>query len=155
VRISVEWDMLKLPRRSVVAIEAMVHVGLTGAGRSIPTIEISEAIDVPKRGLEPILQQLVRAGLLVSTRGPQGGYSLARERTKISAVAIVEAALDTETAAGDSRASRYGKTLEKFEMKAELHLRDALGEYSLDSLCSDARKSGVKVAASKNFDYSI
>lgn len=155
MRISVEWDMLKLPRRSVVAIEAMVHVALTGAGRTIPTIEISEAIGVPKRGLEPILQQLVRAGLLASTRGPQGGYSLARERTKISAAAIVEASLDTETAAADNRASRYGKAVAKLEEKAERHLRAALGEYSLEELCEDARKTGVKVAVSKNFDYSI
>ena len=155
MRISVEWDMLKLPRRSVVAIEAMVHVGLTGAGRIIPTIEISEAIDVPKRGLEPILQQLVRASLLASTRGPQGGYSLARERAKISAAEIVEAALDIETAAGDDRSSRYGKALASFERKTERHLRDALGEYSLDNLCEDARKSGVKVTLARNFDYSI
>ena len=155
MRISIEWDMLKLPRRSVVAIEAMVHVGLTGAGRTIPTIEISEAIDVPKRGLEPILQQLVRAGLLASTRGPQGGYGLARERAKISAAAIVEAALDIETAAGDDRSSRYAKALQKLELKAERHLRSALDEYSLDDLCNDARKSGVKVTISKNFDYSI
>lgn len=155
MRISVEWDMLKLPRRSVVAIEAMVHVALMGVGRTIPTSEISEAIDVPKRGLEPILQQLARAGLLASTRGPQGGYGLARERTKISAADIVEAALDTETAATDERASRYGKALAKFEEKAERHLRAALGEYSLEDLCNDARKSGVKVAVSKTFDYSI
>lgn len=155
MRISVEWDMLKLPRRSVVAIEAMVHVGLTGAGRTIPTSEISEAIDVPKRGLEPILQQLVRAELLASTRGPQGGYSLARERAKISAAEIVEAALDTETAASDDRASRYGKALAKFEERAERHLRAALSEYSLDDLCSDARQSGVKIAVAKSFDYSI
>lgn len=155
MRISIEWDMLKLPRRSVVAIEAMVHVALTGAGRTIPTIEISEAIDVPKRGLEPILQQLVRAGLLASTRGPQGGYSLARERAKISAAAIIEAALDTETAAGDERASKYGTALAKFEKNAERHLRSALGEYSLEDLCEDARKSGVKFAVSKSLDYSI
>jgi Rrf2 family iron-sulfur cluster assembly transcriptional regulator len=155
VRISIEWDMLKLPRRSVVAIEAMVHVGLTGAGRAIPTIEISEAIDVPKRGLEPILQQLVRAELLASTRGPQGGYSLARERAKISIAAIVEAALDTETAASDNRVSKYGNALAKFEEKAERHLRAALSEYSLDDLCDAARKSGVKVATSKSLDYSI
>jgi len=155
VRISVEWDMLKLPRRSVVAIEAMVHVALTGAGRTIPTIEISEAIGVPKRGLEPILQQLVRAGLLASTRGPQGGYGLARERARISAAAIVEASLDTDTATSDDRSSRYGKALAKFEAKAERHLRAALGEYSLDDLCEDARKSGVKVSVARNLDYSI
>ncbi len=155
MRISIEWDMLKLPRRSVVAIEAMVHIALTGAGRTIPTIEISEAIDVPKRGLEPILQQLGRAGLLASTRGPQGGYSLARERTKISAAQIIEASLDTETAASDNRASRYGKALAKFEEKAERQLRLALGEHSLADLCDEARKSGVKVAVSRDFDYSI
>ena len=35
MRISVEWDMLKLPRRSVVAIEALVHVALADGTRLI------------------------------------------------------------------------------------------------------------------------
>lgn len=155
VRISVEWDMLKLPRRSVVAIEALVHIALAGAGRTVPTSEISDAIDVPKRGLEPILQQLMRAGLLGSTRGPQGGYALARERSKISAAAIVEASLDTETATSQKRSSPYLKALAKFELEAERHLREALGEYSLADLCDEARKSGVKAKAVKTLDYSI
>lgn len=155
MRISVEWIMLKLPRRSVVAIEALVHVALAGAGRTVPTSEISDAIDVPKRGLEPILQQLVRAGLLASSRGPQGGYSLARERSKISAADIVEASLDTETAPSENRASPYLKALAKFEQAAERQLRTALSGYSLEDLCEDAKKSGVKVKVGKNLDYAI
>lgn len=155
MRISVEWDMLKLPRRSVVAIEALVHVALTGAARTIPTAEISEAIDVPKRGLEPILQQLVRAGLLTSSRGPQGGYALARERAKISAAAIIEASLDTETAPSDKRSSPYGKALAKFEVHAERQLRAVLGDYSLEDLCKDARNTGIRIMASHTLDYSI
>jgi Rrf2 family protein len=155
VRISVEWDMLKLPRRSVVAIEALVHIALAGAGRTVPTSEISDAIDVPKRGLEPILQQLMRAGLIASTRGPQGGYALTRERSKISASDIVEASLDTETATSEKRSTPYGKALTKFELEAERHLRSALGGYSLEDLCRDARKSGVKVSISKSLDYTI
>ena len=155
VRISVEWDMLKLPRRSVVAIEALVHIALAGAGRTVPTSEISDAIDVPKRGLEPILQQLMRAGLIASTRGPQGGYALTRERSKISAAAIIEASLDTETVPSEKRSSPYGKALAKFEQETERYLRSALSEYSLEDLCKDARNSGVKVSVSKNFDYTI
>ena len=43
------------------------------------------------RHLEPLLRDLVRAGILKGTRGPRGGYELARERRRISAGDIVRA----------------------------------------------------------------
>ena len=40
---------------------------------------------LPARHLEPVLQALVRDGILKGIRGPRGGYELARERKKITA----------------------------------------------------------------------
>jgi DNA-binding IscR family transcriptional regulator len=40
---------------------------------------------LPLRHLEPVLQALVRDGILKGIRGPQGGYALARERNRIPA----------------------------------------------------------------------
>jgi Rrf2 family protein len=47
---------------------------------------------LPPRHLEPVLQALVRDGILKGIRGPHGGYELARERNRISADDILRAA---------------------------------------------------------------
>jgi Rrf2 family protein len=47
---------------------------------------------LPPRHLEPVLQALVRHGILKGIRGPRGGYELARERRRITADDILRAA---------------------------------------------------------------
>ena len=51
--------------------------------------EITRRQGIPRRYLEQVLQQLVRAGVLSGVRGPRGGYRLARERRRISVGEIV------------------------------------------------------------------
>src|SRR5262249_23542757 len=47
---------------------------------------------LPARHLEPLLQALVREGVLKGVRGPRGGYQLARERRRITVDEILKAA---------------------------------------------------------------
>jgi Rrf2 family protein len=47
---------------------------------------------LPPRHLEPVLQALVRHGILRGIRGPHGGYELAREQHRITADDILRAA---------------------------------------------------------------
>jgi Rrf2 family protein len=46
---------------------------------------------LPPRHLEPILQVLVRAGILKSIRGPRGGYKLGRDGQQITIEDILRA----------------------------------------------------------------
>jgi len=52
---------------------------------------ISKEYGIPLEYLLKILQQLVRANVLRSKRGPRGGFSLARPIKKISMLNIIEA----------------------------------------------------------------
>ena len=47
---------------------------------------------LPARHLEPVLQALVRQGILKGVRGPRGGYELGREAHRITANDILRAA---------------------------------------------------------------
>jgi len=47
---------------------------------------------LPPRHLEPVLQALVRDGILKGIRGPHGGYALGRDGKRITAEDIVRAA---------------------------------------------------------------
>jgi Rrf2 family protein len=53
--------------------------------------EIAEALGVPSDYLLKILQQLVKARILVSTRGPAGGFTVMRAPEDITLLAVVEA----------------------------------------------------------------
>jgi Rrf2 family transcriptional regulator, iron-sulfur cluster assembly transcription factor len=53
-------------------------------GRPTQVKDIAERQGIPPRFLEQIFQDLKRAGLVGSKRGPQGGYSLLRAPTEVS-----------------------------------------------------------------------
>ena len=59
--------------------------------------KITEREGIPRRYLEPVLQELVHQKILVGIRGPSGGYRLARERRQISLGDIVRIVRGLET----------------------------------------------------------
>jgi Rrf2 family protein len=52
---------------------------------------ISKEYDIPLEYLLKIMQQLVRANILRSKRGPRGGFVLAKSTSKITLLEIIEA----------------------------------------------------------------
>ena len=53
---------------------------------------ISEKYDIPLEYLFKILQQMIRSNILLSKKGPRGGYKLARPAKEITLLEIIEAA---------------------------------------------------------------
>ena len=58
--------------------------------RKVQIEEIATKLAVPKHFLGKIMQQVVRAGLLKSTKGPYGGFSLAGETLTTPVIRLVE-----------------------------------------------------------------
>lgn len=73
--------------------------GLVGAGYiaqhykdgAVLAARVSKEYDIPLEYLLKILQQLVRANILRSKRGPRGGFFLARPAEEITMLEIIEA----------------------------------------------------------------
>src|SRR6187200_2035834 len=84
--------MALLPRKGLLAIAAVIDVALHGKGRPVSAKALAVRHSLPARHLEPVLQALVREGILKGIRGPRGGYELARERKRITADEILRAA---------------------------------------------------------------
>ena len=85
-----------LPRRSVLAIAAVIDVALNANGRPVASKALAKRHSLPPRHLEPVLQSLVRHQILKGVRGPRGGYELAKDRRSISAEDILRAAGSAE-----------------------------------------------------------
>jgi Rrf2 family protein len=96
---------------------------------------------LPARHLEPVLQALVRMGILRGIRGPRGGYELARERRRITADDILRAAGTIEEA-GDPPATAGSALLKDVVLpavgQAERAFSVALNRISLDELVRKA-----------------
>jgi Rrf2 family iron-sulfur cluster assembly transcriptional regulator len=84
--------MALLSRKGLLAIAAVIDVAVNGKGRPVSAKNLASRHLLPARHLEPVLQALVRMGILKGIRGPRGGYELARERRRITVDDILRAA---------------------------------------------------------------
>lgn len=73
------------------ALRAMIHLAALDGGVSTNSETIAERTRVPQGYLSKVLRDLVVAGLVNSQRGPNGGFSLAREPRSISMLDVVNA----------------------------------------------------------------
>jgi Rrf2 family protein len=79
-------------RKGILAIAAVIDVAIHSRARPVSAKALAARHRLPPRHLEPILQALVRAGILKGIRGPHGGYELGRESNRITADDILRAA---------------------------------------------------------------
>ena len=84
--------VLRISRKIDYAIRAMIHLASIPAGTVVPFREIGRQMSVPEDFLAKILKTLVDQGIVRSTRGPHGGYKLARPADAINVLEIIEAA---------------------------------------------------------------
>ncbi len=82
--------MIVLTRKTEYGLIAMAHMAKEGGGCHSAR-DIAERYRVPVALLMNVLKQLAQAGLANSSRGPHGGYSLAKSPEKISLVDIIQA----------------------------------------------------------------
>jgi len=81
---------MQISARAEYAIQAMTCLAASD-GDPVTRNAISDAQRIPQKFLELILGQLRRAGLVTSTRGMTGGYSLRTPADRISLADIVRA----------------------------------------------------------------
>ena len=84
--------MLLLPRKGILAIAAVLDIAMNSRGKPVAAKSLASRHRLPPRHLEPVLQALVRQGILRGVRGPRGGYELARDEGDIGADEILRAA---------------------------------------------------------------
>ena len=97
--------MLRPSKKLALALEAVVDIAFHGGSEPVQSQDIARRLGLPRRYLEQVMQQLVRAGVLKGVRGPRGGYRLARERRRISVGEVVRVVQGLEEPVGRRRAA--------------------------------------------------
>jgi Rrf2 family protein len=83
--------MLRLTKNIDYALMAINFLACQEPQFLLNTKMLSELYCIPSELLQKIMQRLAKAGLCISKSGPKGGYSLAREASKITIVQVIEA----------------------------------------------------------------
>jgi Rrf2 family transcriptional regulator, iron-sulfur cluster assembly transcription factor len=78
-------------RSTEYAIRAFVNLAQVPEGKYAMVKQIAEQEGIPTHFLAKILQQLARKGLLRSSKGPTGGFTLRAPAAEISIIQLVEA----------------------------------------------------------------
>jgi Rrf2 family protein len=137
-----------LSRKGLLAIAAVTDVAVHSRGRPVSAKALAARHALPARHLEPVLQALVRQGILKGIRGPHGGYQLARDRRRITADEILRAARGIENpddaAAADS--SLLNDVIVPAVAQAERVFAVALGRINVDDLARRAEPLRESVA---------
>lgn len=85
-------SLMKLSRTVSYALHATLQLARSESGEApVPCSRLASAGGMPERFLLQILRSLVSHGILESTRGVEGGYTLGRSPEKISLLDVIEA----------------------------------------------------------------
>lgn len=82
--------MLRISEAASLALHTAVYLAVR-VERLVTTHEVAELLGVSETHLAKVMQRLVRVGLVRSTRGPHGGFALARAGEQISLLEVYEA----------------------------------------------------------------
>lgn len=128
-----------LSRKAVLAVAAVIDVAMQEHGKPISAKSLAARHALPPRHLEPVLQALVRCGILKGIRGPRGGYELARDRRRVTVNDILQAAGTVE----DSEEPQSGselvtKVVLPAVAGAEREFGAALSRINVEDLTRDA-----------------
>ncbi|SDB38592.1 RrF2 family transcriptional regulator [Belnapia rosea] len=137
--------MLLRRERAMTAIAIMLDVAFhAGRSEAVSAADIAERLGQARRGIEPVLQALSRAGLLDSIRGPKGGYRLGRPPRDLRLAEIVATALDEDSTPDAPQGRLQAAVVAPLWSELEGLCRDHLTKLTVADLIKRAAAAGVK-----------
>ena len=82
---------MKLTRAASYAVHALVFMAVQKSSKPLASHNIAQARGIPERFLLKVLKPLVSVRILLSIKGPNGGYRLARAPNEITLLDVLEA----------------------------------------------------------------
>ena len=166
---------MKLSNKGRYGVRAIFDIAFHSGGKATQIKDISRRQAIPPRFLEQIFQDLKRAGLVTSKRGPRGGYALAMDPDGIRVGDIVRALEGPIVLAGsdgngdadetsrvvtetvfselsDSIEACFGELVDRYGVDTIEACFDAV---TIQDLCDRGDAHGVRRAPPRRYVYSI
>ncbi len=142
---------MQITRAAEYAIRGVLYLCSQPPGAVCLLSEISERQDIPPSFLSKIFQNLARAGIVSSTRGTGGGFTLIKDPTDITLLDVVEAiegqiSLNVCLTNGQSCDRRTTCAVHEVWHEAQVHLLNLLRSRTFAQLAESSRKLAEEVA---------
>lgn len=145
--------MLLPSKKILYAIEAVLYIAYNAKTEPLSGGEIAQAQQLPTRYLEPMMQKLVRTGILRGVRGPQGGYMLGRERRRITLADICDALGENDLPPATTKLGE--KILMPVAAELTANWRTQLADMTIATLCERATTAKIPIARPAANDFTI
>jgi len=141
---------MRLTTKGRFAVTAMIDLGLRQAGGPVTLAAISQRQQISLSYLEQLFGKLRRNELVESTRGPGGGYTLARRAVDITVADIitsVDEPIDATHCGGKENCQTDGSRCMTHDLWSSLNLRmvEFLNSVTLQKLVDDQLAKGLQV----------
>lgn len=143
-----------LSQRAYQGILAIAHVANSPAHKSVTVASIAQFLELSVSYTESLVKVLKQHELLLSNRGPGGGYQLKKELKELSAWDVVQCFEIEEARQDDKRSSPEAVAADLlYEQYVQIE-QDFLKAYSLSALISDVPASArAQVANNLPFNF--
>ena len=137
---------MRLSAKSRFAVAAMIDLALRETGGPVPLNSIGLRLQISLSYLEQLFSKLRQQGLVESTRGPGGGYTLGRNPQQISVADIIRA-VEGPRALQSEESSETGEA--GWQLTQDLwsglnsRMMEHLQSIKLQQLCEEQRAKGV------------
>ena len=155
---------MRLSTKSRYGLRALFDMAYHAGTLPAQIKDISRRQNISPRYLEQIFQDLKKAGLLKSRRGPQGGYYLARKPHEITVMDIINATEGEMALVDCVKIGKRGRKGCEFDnqcvtqqiwAEASRRLNDYLGAVTLKDLCDKGSQMGLEKELDHRFMYFI
>jgi Rrf2 family iron-sulfur cluster assembly transcriptional regulator len=149
-QVTLKEFVMRLTTKGRFAVTAMIDLGLRQNSGPVTLAAISQRQQISLSYLEQLFGKLRRHELVESTRGPGGGYTLARNPTEITVADIilsVDEPLDATQCGGKENCLGEGTRCMTHDLWASLNVRmvEFLDSVNLQKLVDDQLAKGLQV----------
>ncbi len=153
---------VKLSSKGRYAVRALFDIAFYNDGQPTQVKDIAERQAIPPRFLEQIFQDLKRAGIVGSKRGPQGGYLLGRDASAIplgEVIEVMEGPVSLGQGAGSevhSDETTDGQRVSDvvFE-ELSTRISECLTAVTIADVCQKAEALGIRRSDEQSYMYFI
>ena len=141
---------MRLTTKGRFAVTAMIDLGLRQSNGPVTLAAISQRQQISLSYLEQLFGKLRRHELVESTRGPGGGYTLARSPAEITVADIitsVDEPIDATQCGGKENCLGDGQRCMTHDLWASLNVRmvEFLDSVTLQKLVDDQLAKGLRI----------
>ena len=135
---------MKLSTKGRYGLRALIDLALYSENETVSIQSIARRQNISDSYLEQLMRKLRSAGLIVSVRGAQGGYKLARPANEISAgdvLRALEGSLEAVTCGGEDNSCQGADLcVTKFVWeRINSSIRDTVDSIKLSQLVEESR----------------